>query len=563
VSVAGRPPVQFCVDLDVHDEVVPWLLDHDWIDEPVQRAFLDFVTPGARVLDLGSHLGVFSLPAAALGAEVIAVDAAAGHVRQLSQAAKRNGFDGLHAVHGAVADADGPVRFVESSIHGHLWSADEEDRNHIAVPSVRVDDLLREHGWDALNVVKMDIEGSECAALAGMKGLFASGCRPVIVFESNAVMLRLYRRSPTDLRSAFADLGYTLFHIDHLDPGALVASAPDAIQSEPATDFLALPPGVRPPRRWRVMPARTREQVVMRLVDQASSPHAGSRQYAASVLLNGPAWLGDHRASAIALTTLGLDEDEDVRSAATRPGDDLGFAGAAEPAAGVPVDVRVYAADLALAAPSSAPDRPPGQRELAAVHDVAVHVRSGQMLGVVGDPDAGSLLVDALAGLAAPLAGELSLNGRMVALNGLEHGLEPELSVAENIVIFGAYVGCDAAAVSAQIDQIARVARVWDVLDRPLADAPPGSAARLAIVIALEHAQPELLLVSGLEPFPGGSFATWCAERVEGLLHSGMAIVQAAPSAAQLLHPPTRLLLLRDGRAAACGHPASVEAMAP
>ena len=50
----------------------PGCCDHDWIDEPVQRAFLGLVEPGTRVLDLGCHLGTFSLPAAALGASVLA-----------------------------------------------------------------------------------------------------------------------------------------------------------------------------------------------------------------------------------------------------------------------------------------------------------------------------------------------------------------------------------------------------------------------------------------------------------------------------------------------------------
>ena len=66
VAVAGRPPVWFCVDPEAEDPVADWFLANGSIDEPVQRMFLDLVEPGARVLDLGCHLGTFSLPAAAL-----------------------------------------------------------------------------------------------------------------------------------------------------------------------------------------------------------------------------------------------------------------------------------------------------------------------------------------------------------------------------------------------------------------------------------------------------------------------------------------------------------------
>src|SRR5258708_14442232 len=90
VSVAGAPAVEFCIDPAAGDVIAPWLLDHGWLDEPVQRAFLGLVEPGARVLDLGSHLGTFSLPAAALGAEVIAVDRSPAHVRLLPPPPARN-----------------------------------------------------------------------------------------------------------------------------------------------------------------------------------------------------------------------------------------------------------------------------------------------------------------------------------------------------------------------------------------------------------------------------------------------------------------------------------------
>ena len=102
VAVAGAPPVDFCIDPDAGDPVAAWFLEHSWIDEPVQRAFLGLVQEGSRVLDLGCHLGTFSLPAAALGAEVIAVDANPRHVELLREAARQNGFERLDVVHAAI-----------------------------------------------------------------------------------------------------------------------------------------------------------------------------------------------------------------------------------------------------------------------------------------------------------------------------------------------------------------------------------------------------------------------------------------------------------------------------
>src|SRR4051794_31678533 len=97
VVVAGAPAVDFCVDLASGDPLAMALLDDEVIDDPAVRVLLGFAEPATRVLDLGSHLGMFALPAAAAGAEVVAVDSApaAGLLRI---AARRNDLGNLHVV---------------------------------------------------------------------------------------------------------------------------------------------------------------------------------------------------------------------------------------------------------------------------------------------------------------------------------------------------------------------------------------------------------------------------------------------------------------------------------
>src|SRR5436305_8743943 len=162
VSVAGAPPVWFCVDPAAGDPVAPWLLEHDWIDEPVQRMFVDLIEPGMRVLDLGSHLGTFSLPAATLGAEVLALDASPEHVDLLTAAGRHNGFAQLEVAHAALAAPGHPdtISFVPQSIHGHVQVghisvAQEERAEPIEVPATTVDALLERHGWETVDSIKM------------------------------------------------------------------------------------------------------------------------------------------------------------------------------------------------------------------------------------------------------------------------------------------------------------------------------------------------------------------------------------------------------------------------
>jgi FkbM family methyltransferase len=114
---------------------------------------------GGRVLDLGAHVGMFALAAAAAGYEVLAVEASPRNAALLRASIERNGFDRLRLVHAAVSDRPGVLEFCQAGPYGHVLTGASEES--VKVPAIDVDRLLAEHGWDRVDFVKMDIEGSE------------------------------------------------------------------------------------------------------------------------------------------------------------------------------------------------------------------------------------------------------------------------------------------------------------------------------------------------------------------------------------------------------------------
>jgi FkbM family methyltransferase len=567
VAVAGSPAVEIGVDPTSGDPVAAWFLDNDWIDEPVQRAFLALVRPGARVLDLGSHLGTFSLAAAALGAEVLAVDANPEHVRLLRASAARNGFSGLHVEHVAISETEGDVAFIERSIHGRL-AMDEEDGT-IHVPSATVDELLDRRGWRELDAIKLDIEGAEIAALGGMQRLFERGCRPPLVFECNASTLPLRGATIVQLRGVLDDLGYRCLFIDHLAPGRLRESSPDSLQPEPASDYLAYagdgPPPL--PDGWSPEPPLTRAELTTRLGDLASRPDAGYRAYVATLLLDGPAWLRDEPSMRLAWRTLELDIAREVRAACApaagtlRAG--LDHVDAAQPEDGdLPPRVRMLATALAGRHPSGEPARPrhepPAPSGPPAFAGLSCHVGAGQALGLlVDDRDLGALLLRVLAGREEIADGTLAVDGRSLLLDAPGAGLEPLLTARENLVLFAAYLGASVPAVRARADELLALARVSEP-ELALADLPVATAVRLALVVALECTTSEILLIGDLPDPQDDGFSTWARERIAWRRHEGLAVVEARHDPAGFLTTPDRVAWLAGGATLACGHPASV-----
>jgi FkbM family methyltransferase len=570
VAVADAPSVQFCIDRDADDPVAAWFADHDRIDEPVQRAFLELIRPGARVLDLGCHLGTFALAACALGAEVVAVDAAPAHVELLRRAARRNGFDSLTVVHAAITDEQGTeagaVPFIVQSIHGHVHPAGRPADGVIEVPPTSIDELLALVGWDAVDAIKMDIEGSEVAALRGGQQLFARGARPAMVLESNTSMLELFDSSVVELRSMLVERGYELLLIDHLRPGVLVETQPDTVQTESASDLLALttrPSGLE--ERWRIEPRLSRETTVARVLDAAASPAEGYRRIAADLLRHGPRWLRESPSVPPTVRALEHDVASEIREVGTTwHGSAFEYLDAPEPEHGaIPEGVAILAEGLCIGGPDGGLERPPGvpvADGASALRDVSFHINRGEAVAVLasGDTRSAELLLAVLAGNRAPFSGQLRRAGPVVDVSPRNQDLEPALSLAENAVVLGAAMGASVAVLESRLEEVLRSAALWAHADAALQTVGAEAAAKLCLAVALEFTRPAALLVGDVPGTADPPFAGWARDRAARLRAGGSAIVQLLSESAVLLCEPSRALWLEHGELRAAGHAPSV-----
>jgi FkbM family methyltransferase len=152
--------------------------------EPEQtRMFEAHVRPGDTVLDVGAHVGYYTLLSAVLAGPRGSVWAFEPNPRNcafLRRHAEINGCANVRVTEAAVSDAAGRARvdFGTGSGTGHLAGD-----GAIEVETVRLDDFVRERGI-APTAVKVDVEGAERRVLDGARETLARH-RPVLFLSTH------------------------------------------------------------------------------------------------------------------------------------------------------------------------------------------------------------------------------------------------------------------------------------------------------------------------------------------------------------------------------------------
>jgi FkbM family methyltransferase len=162
-------------------------------------AFKSCVREGATVMDVGANVGAYTLlfaTWAGSSGRIFAFEPSVGSRSGLERHLHLNGLSDRVSVRAeAVGDITGTVPFRDTGTDGDNRILAVADGNARVVPSVTVDDFCAAHGLTP-DVIKIDVEGAELAALRGARQTIA---------ERGAHLSLFVELHP----SLWAGLGYT------------------------------------------------------------------------------------------------------------------------------------------------------------------------------------------------------------------------------------------------------------------------------------------------------------------------------------------------------------------
>ena len=205
------------------DEEVARSLNEGGFEYREQAFFWLYLREGAVVIDCGAHIGLFSVLAGGLvgpQGRVIAVEPHPETSLLLERNLAAHGVASAHVVRAAVADRSGVAELTLGTTGRAAYSSllsVQGAAERVDVPTLTLDDLAAAHEIGTVDLLKLDVEGMEIAALAGARQLLAERRVQALLIEFTEENLARGGHSTASLRDAIIDAGYALYRFNEAE----------------------------------------------------------------------------------------------------------------------------------------------------------------------------------------------------------------------------------------------------------------------------------------------------------------------------------------------------------
>jgi FkbM family methyltransferase len=192
--------------VDLHRSGASMVLYANPPDLPEMLMWRQVLRPGALFVDIGANVGSYTIWAAELGADVIAVEPADDTFALLVENVELNGYQ-VAAVQAAAGATCGTARFTAGRDAGNCL----DKAGPVQIRLVTVDSLV---GDRTVAGMKVDVEGFEIEVLRGCARALSQQRLKLIQLEWNAASLQAVGADRRPIADLLAHYGYELYRPD-------------------------------------------------------------------------------------------------------------------------------------------------------------------------------------------------------------------------------------------------------------------------------------------------------------------------------------------------------------
>ncbi len=219
-----RLPEKIFITLNPAEHIQQQLFWYGEYEKPLGTVLKNLLQPDSTFIDIGANIGYFSLLAAkaAPKSKIVAFEPVSYFFDALENNIALNHFKNIQSVKSAVGEKEEDRLIYLSAGNNAGMSSFHPPENYSGsnetVKVVTLDSWFAGSGLAKIDIIKIDVEGSELAVLKGMKEIITR-FKPHILLELNPETLAYFKLTTGDVLSFVSQFSYKPYLIT--EPGKL------------------------------------------------------------------------------------------------------------------------------------------------------------------------------------------------------------------------------------------------------------------------------------------------------------------------------------------------------
>jgi lipopolysaccharide transport system ATP-binding protein len=194
-----------------------------------------------------------------------------------------------------------------------------------------------------------------------------------------------------------------------------------------------------------------------------------------------------------------------------------------------------------------------GHEEFVALKNINFVVKKGEAVGIIGENGSGkSTLLKIITNILRTEKGSVKINGKITSFLELGVGFHPDLTVKENVYLYGAIMGMTDREIDEKIEDILDFSGLKRFEDAKLKNLSSGMQVRIAFATAIQT-DPEILLLDEVLAVGDMDFQQKCLEVFKRYIKEKKTIIFVSHDLSSVRKFCSKTLLLRHGEQIAFG----------